>query len=807
MTEKAEQQRDPSSNSNALASRSESVKAADNVVDWDGSNDPEMPMNWPTRKKAPIVIVVTLSRFLTTFASSMMSPALTLTLSIYMVGYAIGPLLFAPLSEVYGRSRIYHTGHIWYTIVSVGCALSPNTGALLVFRLLAGFTGGVPVANAGGTIADMIPRNRHGLLAPITNSGPGSGRLLAETKGWRWIFWLMTILSGVTTIVSFILLQETYSPVLLQRKAAQLRRETGNQLLHARGNANVPTKQKVLQALRWPAVLLCTHPLLMLGSVYMGFVYGVTYLLFTSIPLVFRDLYGWSEGRLGLAPLGVGIGSLLALLVTGRYSDRMYVRQQQKLGHETGLPECRLFFLFPATIALPFGLILYGWTAQFQTHWILPIIGSAIFGGGMIFAFNSVHTYLVDVFSKYAASALAAVSFIRCISGGALPLCGPRLYERLGYGWESDLSQGHKIPVGMEKSHLVVMNVIMEEFKDTPYAFSSLSVVGGGLMNFTYRGYLMSLCDDPPSVIVKHAEAYWPGSVGISVPTDRCFVEQTMLHAVGDTLPAVMHDFICVRTPQLYHFSPKSHTIILENMGDNKSLDDILNNATTSKSISSKTATSIGRALGIWAASFHNWTRKEMKKDVALSIRKHQISHEFLDKFTIGKFLANTIDPLVRRYILEEQGRVRESLDVVHGDLSTRNIVPQNLSPQNPGHPVTLAIVDWETCRYGSHAEDIALMMFSLYKQHYLDSDNGGRAMKMINGFIRGYGRLDQELAFKIAIRVVICLFAWTLYRPEVTKDDMEEITGISQQLIIKGSEKDQAWLEKSLVGCLFGHL
>lgn len=87
---------------------------------------------------------------------------------------------------------------------------------------------------------------------------------------------------------------------------------------------------------------------------------------------------------------------------------------------------------------------------------------------------------------------------------------------------ESDLPQGHKIPVGMEKSHLVVMNVIMEEFKDTPYAFSSLSIVGGGLMNFTYRGYLMPLCDDPPSVIVKHAEAYWPGSVGISVPTDRC---------------------------------------------------------------------------------------------------------------------------------------------------------------------------------------------------------------------------------------------------------------------------------------------
>lgn len=80
-----------------------------------------------------------------------------------MLGYAIGPLIFAPLSEIYGRSQIYHIGNIFYTLFSVGCALAPNIPALLIFRLLAGFVGGVPVTNAGGTIADMIPRHQRGL--------------------------------------------------------------------------------------------------------------------------------------------------------------------------------------------------------------------------------------------------------------------------------------------------------------------------------------------------------------------------------------------------------------------------------------------------------------------------------------------------------------------------------------------------------------------------------------------------------------------------------------------------------------------
>ncbi|KAK1149023.1 hypothetical protein N8T08_007699 [Aspergillus melleus] len=395
-------------------------------------------------------------------ASSMMSPALgqiqaefedssptliTFTVSIYIIGVAVGPLVLAPLSETYGRSWIYHVGNISYTGLAVGCALSPSASALLAFRFLAGLSGSIPVTNAGGTIADMITRERRDRINSVFGAAlilspalaPIAGGFLAEDMGWRWIFWLITILSGVTTIVSFAVLRETYSPVLLQRKAAQLRRETGNSQLQARDRTHqLPLAQKLGRAFRRPIVLLTTSPILIIASLYLAFVYGTTYLLLTSMPLVFQDVYGWGEGALGLCSLSLGIGCFIGVFTTGRYSDRIYQRKKETSG-DADQPESRLFFLLPAAVALPASLFIYGWTVHFKSHWIAPLIGTGIFGVGLVFAFNAINNYLIDAFSIYAASALAASGLFRGIAGGLLPLSGPKMYEHLGYGWGNTL--------------------------------------------------------------------------------------------------------------------------------------------------------------------------------------------------------------------------------------------------------------------------------------------------------------------------------------------------------------------------------
>ncbi len=187
-----------------------------NIVDWDSPEDPEKAINWSNKMKYGNVAVISSVTFLTPLASSMVAPAVPLVMSefnstndtiasfivsIYVLGYALGPLGIAPLSEVYGRLPVYHVCNFMFVVWSLGCALAPNIGALLVFRLLAGIAGSCPITIGGGSIADLIRQEKRGaamavfamgpILGPVI--GPVAGGYLAEAAGWRWVFWLLTI--------------------------------------------------------------------------------------------------------------------------------------------------------------------------------------------------------------------------------------------------------------------------------------------------------------------------------------------------------------------------------------------------------------------------------------------------------------------------------------------------------------------------------------------------------------------------------------------------------------------------------------
>lgn len=187
-----------------------------NIVDWDSPDDPTKAVNWSNKAKWTNVAVLSFVCFLTPLASSMVAPGVplimdefhstdstiaSLIVSIYILGYAIGPLFLAPLSEVYGRVIVYHVCSIQFVIWTVACAVAPNMGSLLFFRLMAGIAGSCPITIGGGTIADLIVQEKRGgamalfalgpLLGPVI--GPVAGGYLSEGAGWRWVFWLITI--------------------------------------------------------------------------------------------------------------------------------------------------------------------------------------------------------------------------------------------------------------------------------------------------------------------------------------------------------------------------------------------------------------------------------------------------------------------------------------------------------------------------------------------------------------------------------------------------------------------------------------
>lgn len=355
-------------------------------------------------------------------------------------------MVFAPLSEIYGRLPVYHACNLGFVAFHVACALAPSLDSLIAFRFLAGFFGSCPTTNGGASIADMVPPERRGgfmaafavgpILGPVV--GPVAGGFLSTAEGWRWVFWLVTIVAGAVSLVFLVFERETYAPVLLQRKVDRMKLETGNpRLRHELDKGLTPGELYKLSIVR-PLKLLVLSPTGAVCAVYMAVVYGYLYLMFSSITQVFTESYGWTANIASLAFLGVGIGSIIGITLVSLTSDRM-VKQQMDKNNGVSKPEVRIHILPLGGVLLPAGLFIYGWTAEYEVHWIAPIIGMVLIGIGNIIIFMTIVMYLVDAFSIYSASALAANTLFRSFGGAFLPLAGLRLFSSLGVGWGNSL--------------------------------------------------------------------------------------------------------------------------------------------------------------------------------------------------------------------------------------------------------------------------------------------------------------------------------------------------------------------------------
>ncbi|KAI0002853.1 bicyclomycin resistance protein [Xylariaceae sp. FL0662B] len=441
------------------------------VVWWDGPDDPENPYNWPKWRKFLNCGLISAMTFISPLASSAFAPGVpqvmaefksnsleiaAFVVSVYVLGFAAGPMLFAPLSEIYGRVIIYHACNVGFVAFSVACALAPSLSSLIGFRFLAGLFGAAPIANGGGTIADMVVQEHRGaamavfsigpLLGPIV--GPVAGGFLTEAEGWRWAFWLLSIAGAIILILMLLFLKESYAPVLLARKTARLQKETGNEMLRSKLDAGLSPRDYFKRGIIRPFKMLAFSPMVVITAFYMAVTYGYLYLLFTSMTEIFEQYYGFTTSTVGLAFIGLGVGSLIGVILFSMTSDN-YVRKktaeadaaaQASGGVKSGMkPEYRLPTLPIGALLIPSGLFMYGWTAEYQVHWIAPILGTGLVGIGNIMIFMGIQMYLVDAFSIYAASAIASNTVVRSIAGSVLPIAGLKMYAKLGVGWGNSL--------------------------------------------------------------------------------------------------------------------------------------------------------------------------------------------------------------------------------------------------------------------------------------------------------------------------------------------------------------------------------
>lgn len=404
----------------------------------------------------------------------------TFVVSVDVLGFAFGPLLLAPLSEVYGRVKLYSACNIAFLISTVLCGSAPNMNFLIVFRFLSGTFGAGAGTVGAGAIADMVrPEKRAGvmalcgigsLLGPIL--GPIFGGFINASWGWRWTQWTVAIAAAVPAISIFFTFKECYHPVLLERKVAKLRNETGKLSLKSKYDQGLSPANYLKRSIVRPLKLLFRSPIVAMSALFIGMSYAILFVMFTSLSTVFHDTYHFSESGIGLSFVGLGVGSAIGVVVYSVASNR-YMTKKKAANSESvvatnendtvanqdapganadgsppesleqaaeGLqPEDRLFLLPIGSLMTPIGLLIFGWTVQYRVHWIVPIMSTSLISGGNFIIYMSLQMFLMDSFPTYSASALAAMMVVRSLLAAFLPLSGLELYDKLGFGWGNTL--------------------------------------------------------------------------------------------------------------------------------------------------------------------------------------------------------------------------------------------------------------------------------------------------------------------------------------------------------------------------------
>ncbi|KAH9995358.1 major facilitator superfamily transporter [Xylariaceae sp. FL0662B] len=435
------------------------------LVTWSGPDDPTNPKNWPFSRKWVAVFIVSTFTLIAPVSSSMVAPSLTiigeeldipeafmrnLVLSIFLLAYAIGPLIFGPLSEVYGRVLVLQLANLLYLAFNLGCGFARSKAQLILFRFVSGLGGSAPLAIGGGVLADLFAAEQRGramslysltpLLGPAI--GPIAGAFITEYATWRWTFWATSALDAAILLSGLLFLRETHGPVVLARRRRRLVRASGNPSLRTPYDADLSAAAALRRALTRPFRMLATQAIVQCLALYMMYLFGLMYIVLTSFPALWSAPppagYGESIGVGGLNYISLGLGFWLGAQVCAPLQDRVYAALKARYAGP-GRPEYRTPMMVPGAVLVPAGLLVYGWTAEFKTHWIGPNVGALVLGAGCIIGFQCLQGFLVDSYQRYAASAVAAVTLLRSLAGFGFPLFAPSMYERLGYGWGNTL--------------------------------------------------------------------------------------------------------------------------------------------------------------------------------------------------------------------------------------------------------------------------------------------------------------------------------------------------------------------------------
>lgn len=311
----------------------------------------------------------------------------TLTLTLYTLGLAIGPVFIAPLSEVYGRKPVYVVCTAIFLVFSGGAAAADNFGTLLVCRLLAGLLGSASVAIGGGAISDVwvvekaVPGSLVFILGPFL--GPALAPLVGayilhdHNNNWRWTLYILIMVCSPVWLGSLVM-RETNKVWILREEIRAARNTPEESVLRILKKAT--TK---------PVQMLLSDSIVFFFALYTAYAYAMVFSYFSSSAYILPKYYGFNPRESGLAILSVVVGYFLAVLMFLIFTKTLYMAAARRAPDGRPAPEHRLYTAMAGSVLLPAALFWAAWSAEENGNWAVHIASGIFLGIGSLSLFVS----------------------------------------------------------------------------------------------------------------------------------------------------------------------------------------------------------------------------------------------------------------------------------------------------------------------------------------------------------------------------------------------------------------------------------
>ncbi|KAJ5748202.1 uncharacterized protein N7511_009898 [Penicillium nucicola] len=432
------------------------------IVTYEGECDSMDPHNWSFRSRLAYTLITSGTACVIFWSSTIDATALvstralfhtsfkvqTLPTTLFLIMNGLGALVAAPISEVFGRTPIYIPSIILFMLFNMGAGLSQTAVQRIVCRAFAGLFGSAPAVLAAATLVDIWSRIERvymfplfsviAFTGPLVGPTPGAFVVESKTQSWRWVDWITIIFASIVLMLVVLFLPETYSPILLDWKAKELRRMTGDDRFRAPLDfKRVSFLRRLRNSLYRPILLFVTEPIISVHALYLAVEFIILYTFLAGYVSIYMKIYHWSAGLTAVAFLGIEVGVLLAVpaVPLAMYFLRREIVRSRARGQIRPDPEISLYMGMFGAPAISISMFWMGWTARESISFWSPLASSVLLGFGVLCIFVSSYQYIADSFELHAASALASLQVLRLVASGVMAIISEIMYMHLGVAW------------------------------------------------------------------------------------------------------------------------------------------------------------------------------------------------------------------------------------------------------------------------------------------------------------------------------------------------------------------------------------